>query len=89
MQKVYAARLRMSRRSYVQDLILHVDSKDRSMQELDTVLGHLVRNNDTYGLGKDGELYVILHQAGTHVDFLVKRFEDAGLDVQPVAEMPE
>lgn len=88
MRRIFTARQKLAENSYISDVILHVDQEGRNLQEMDHALGKLVRGSDEYGFGSDGQIYVILHQAGASAGIVMKRFSDAGMTVERRSEVP-
>lgn len=88
MHKIFEARSKLADKSYIHDVIFHVEIKEINKFYIDALLGKLVRSNDEYGYGSDGELYIILQQAGNDVERVKDRFIKAGLKVTQVGEVP-
>lgn len=73
--------------SYKMVMILR---EDRTLRELDELLRNRIRENDLVGLGKDGNIYLLLSQIdSSNLMLVIKRLEHVGLTCSEVERMGE
>lgn len=63
-QKVLEVKRQMKQKQYLEFMLLKIEMQGMSTQEISEKVGSTVRNNDTLGLGEDGNLYLLLCQTG-------------------------
>jgi len=76
-QKLYDL---MDDRKIARHILLKIETDGRSVQEMDYLLSGKLRENDVVGIGKDGQLYVILAQASPEsLPIILRRLQQAGI----------
>lgn len=78
---------KLAERGLSSHLLFRINPHDKSMPEISEELGHLIRNTDYMGLGKDGKLYLVAMQADESSEgILLDRFHNHGIDAETVRE---
>ncbi len=60
--EVLEVKRQMKKKQYLEFLLLRIDAQGLPLKELGEKVSAVVRNNDVLGLGKDGNLYLVLSQ---------------------------
>lgn len=70
--------------------ILHLERQERSLEEIEDIVGTMIRENDTLGLIGEKELYLLLHQTASGQAVVVQdRLRKRGLETEVLSREEE
>lgn len=82
-EKTYENAKLLSGRKVSSYILLELDPRGRSYEEMDRILAHKIRTNDILGEGEQGTLRLLLSQAtGEDLKFILPRFEGTDIGVK-------
>lgn len=87
-EEILKVKNQMKKRQYLDYVMLKIAAGDdkAKLREQSVRLTGLVRENDVLGIGKDGNLYLLLSQTGKNdLSTVAKRLEDKGIMFEEVS----